>query len=325
MAVSKAHNPNFRKEVGVLRFRGHSARGNRAGIAAILSFLIFSSTACIETQKTAFTSNGHIPSRIISIAPSVTETLFAIGAGDRVVGVTAFCNWPDQAASLPKIGEFSHFNFEIILSLRPDMIVASKDAPSETVAYEMAHYGIPSVIVDAAAIGETIDSIIEIGKAVGSEREALELARQMQTRVAAIQKIIAGAPPVKAIIVFDHEPLILAGPGTFADDIIRLAGGSNTAADALIRYPQYSVERLVLEGPDVIIEAAQGGGYGPVDMEKKAEFWSKWPMIPAVKNGRIAVVDSDLVSRPGPRIIDGLEAVARALHPDKFSNAEANR
>jgi len=131
-----------------------------------------------------------------------------------------------------------------------------------------------------------------------------------------VKNAVKDAPKVKAVIVYGREPLILGGPGTFADDILSLAGGVNIAADATIKYPRYSIERLVLEGPDVIIEAGCIDEFGDGSASHISDFWNSWPSIPAVKNGRIVLISSDLLSRPGPRVTDGLIAVTRALHPD---------
>jgi len=277
--------------------------------------LIALPVSCAGSAKTSSGSDKVMPKRIISLAPSVTETLFAVGAGDRVVGDTIYCNYPPEAVKLPKIGEFARFNFEKILELEPDMVIASKDSPSETIKYELDQYGIPLIVVGANTIEESIETVREIGRAVGADREAEEIASQMKQRLEQLRSRLKNAPKVKAVLVYGHEPLIIGGPETFADDIIRSAGGVNIAADARIRYPRYSFERLVLEGPEVIIEAGHGGGY-KIALTEIQTFWSKWPSIPAVQNNRIAIVDADIVSRPGPRVIDGLAAVAHALHPE---------
>lgn len=257
--------------------------------------------------------------RIISLAPSVTETLFAAGAGDRVVGVTLFCNWPPEVKNLPKVGQFARFDMEKILELHPDMVIASRDAPSETIKYDLARYDILTFIVEAETLEDTVRSIRNIGRAVGTVQKADAVAREMERRIQEIQETVSTiSPKVKTILVFGHDPLILAGPGTFADDLIKRAGGINLAHDSRIKYPKYSIERIVLEGPEVIIEATMSLAYDSPDWAAIRDFWNQWPYIPAVKSGRVIVVDADLVTRPGPRIVDGLELIAKALHPEKM-------
>jgi len=281
-------------------------------------------TACVNSNA-APKRQDRTPQRIVSLAPSITETLFAIGAGDRVVGVTLYCDWPVEVKNLPKVGQFTRFDIEKMLALRPDMVIATCDAPSETINHELTQYGIPALVVKAWTVEESIKTVREIGRAVGAERKAQAIAGDMERRLRKLRERLKDSPKVKTVLAYDREPLILAGPGTFADDIIRLAGGVNAAADARLKYPRYSIERLVLRGPEVIIEAAHGGGYGDVARKRAVAFWNGWPSIPAVKSGRIAVVDADIVSRPGPRIIEGLEAVARALHPELFPIEETDR
>jgi len=288
-------------------------------LAAIIVAL--SSGACVETRASE-SPLPDSPERIISLAPSVTETLFAVGAGERVTGVTIFCNYPPEVEKLPKVGEFARFNFEKILLLRPDMVVATTDAPSETIKYELGRYGIPLHMVDARSIEETITSIRSIGRAAGREARARRIARDMERRLKRIEELVSGLERVKTLMVYGHEPLIIGGPGTFADDIIEKAGGINIASDARVRYPRYSIEKMVLEGPEVIVEAGQMGSRN-FDPEKVAGFWKSWPSIPAVRNNRIEMVDADLITRPGPRIIEGLEAVARALHPEIAAELES--
>ena len=282
----------------------------------ILPTFLVLSASCAGSSRPAPTHEKVVPQRIISLAPSITEILFAISAGDRVVGDTMYCNYPPEAKTLPKIGEFARFNFEKILELHPDMVIATSDAPSDTIKYELNQYGIPLMVGGATTVEESIKAIREIGRAVGAENEAEEVATLMQKRLEQLRERVKSAPKVKAVLVYGHEPLIIAGPGTFADDIIRLAGGINVAADARIRYPRYNMERLVLEGPEVIVEAGHVGANGNISRSEIEAFWNKWPSIPAVRNKRIAIVDQDIVSRPGPRIIDGLMAVALALHPN---------
>jgi len=326
--LNERHNPISPREVGGFLLRAlFSARPRRRAVISVLFLvhIIMFQLSCADRFVGSSATVSNLPRRIVSLAPSVTETLFAVGAGDRVVGVTMYCNWPAEVCELPKVGQFARFNFEKILALRPDIVVASRDAPSETVAYELDQYGIKTTAVEAKTIDGAIESVRAVGRAVGNETEADELAADMERRVRNLKKRLEGVERVKAIIVFDHEPFIIAGPGTFADDIIELAGGENIAADAYVNYPQYSIERLVIEGPDVIVEAAHGGGYGDSNAKKIMDFWRQWSIIPAVAHNRIAIVDADLVSRPGPRIIDGLEAVAAALHPDLFADGESSR
>jgi iron complex transport system substrate-binding protein len=246
------------------------------------------------------------PKRIVSLSPSITETIFALGAGERLAGVTIFCNYPPQAKSIPKVAEFSRVYFEKILWQMPDLVIANRDSPAETVRDDLREYRIPFITVSAYTIDETLDMILDIGSAIGRQQEAEELTENMRGRISEVERKIRGARPVKTIMVFGHEPLIVAGPNTFADDMIRRAGGINIASNSPLKYPRYSLEQIVLEGPEVIIESGCGVAYGASDIEAIKKFWQQWRDIPAVRNGRIVVLNSDIVTRPGPRIVEGL-------------------
>lgn len=285
-------------------------------IPAILVSAFFTTVACTPPAPVVPVSDR--PQRIISLAPSITETLYAVGAGDRVVGVTLFCNWPPEAVGKPLIGEFVRINFEKLLWLKPDLVIASSDAPSETVDHSLNQYGIPKLVVSANTVPEVIDLIRLIGNTVGNGARADLVADDLEKRTRAVEEKLKGASPVKAILVFGHEPLILAGPGIFADDLIKRGGGINLAGNSRIKYPKYSIERIIYEGPEVIIEASSGMSYPSPETDAIRAFWGQWPDIPAVKNDRVIIVNSDLVTRPGPRIVDGLEDVAEALHPEKM-------
>lgn len=258
------------------------------------------------------------PQRIISLSPSITEVIFALGAGGQLAGATIFCNYPPPAKDIPRVAEFSRVYFEKILWQMPDLVIANRDSPAETVKDDLREYRIPFMTVSAYTIDETLRMILDIGSAIGRRREAEELTGKMRNRISNIESKIQGAQPVKTIMVFGHEPLIVAGPGTFADDMIRRAGGINIASNSPLKYPRYSLEQIVLEGPEVIIESGCGISYGASDIEAIKKFWEQWRSIPAVRSGRIVVLDSDIVTRPGPRIVDGFEQIASSLHPERF-------
>lgn len=258
------------------------------------------------------------PQRIISLSPSITEVIFALGAGGQLAGATIFCNYPPPAKDIPRVAEFSRVYFEKILWQMPDLVIANRDSPAETVKDDLREYRVPFMTVSAYTIDETLRMILDIGSAIGRRREAEELTGKMRNRISNIESKIQGAQPVKTIMVFGHEPLIVAGPGTFADDMIRRAGGINIASNSPLKYPRYSLEQIVLEGPEVIIESGCGISYGASDIEAIKKFWEQWRSIPAVRSGRIVVLDSDIVTRPGPRIVDGFEQIASSLHPERF-------
>ena len=258
------------------------------------------------------------PRRIVSLAPSTTEILFALGLDREVAGVTDFCAYPPAAASLPRVGGFKGKSLEAIISLSPDLVIGTRDGNEPGLISALQRLGVPVVTVEPATLSGVIESILLIGRAVGHEDRALALNGELISRLNEVKSRVRGSRPVKVLFVYGRNPLVLAGPGTFADDMIRAAGGENVAAGSLIPYPRFSMETVISMAPEVIVEGVMGSeGLGSKQAAARS-FWSRWDSLPAVRDGRIALLDEDLIARPGPRIFDGLEQLARALHPDRF-------
>lgn len=253
------------------------------------------------------------PERILSLAPSNTEILFALELGDRVVGVTDYCDYPQDVEGKERVGGFQDPNIEKIVSLSPDLILATGGIQAATVD-QLAGLGIPVYVIDPHTVDESLEGILTVGKLAGVAGKADELHGRLNARVRAVTDKLADLPgearPRVFYEVWPKEPLMTAGPGSFADDMITLAGGQNVAAETGEPYPQFSEEVLVAGDPEVIITPFQE----TLDSLTKGDR-TAWNGIDAVANGRVFVVDQNLVSRPGPRIIDGLEAFARAIHP----------
>ncbi|MGE5561641.1 MAG: ABC transporter substrate-binding protein [Chloroflexota bacterium] len=256
-----------------------------------------------------------VPQRIISGAPSNTEVLFALGLGDKLVGVDVSSDYPEAAKSIAKIGDCvspQTTNFEQVVALKPDIFFAIKG--QEKIVEELDRLGIPAYIVDSPTLADIISDIIAIGKLTGSEKKAAAVAADMQARVDAVAAKVKDLPAEQRPLVFYEvwsEPLMTAGPGTFVDSLINLAGGTNVAANAKVgSWPEYSLETLIKKDPAVIITT-----FGDA-----ASFAARpgWAGIKAVKEQRVLLVDPNLVVRPGPRVVIGLESFAKAIHPELF-------
>lgn len=253
------------------------------------------------------------PQRIISIAPSNTEILFALGLGDRVVGIDAFSNFPSEAMDTPRVGDYLEPDLERVAAADPDLILATA-FHIDTVLTEFETLGLPAVVLEPANLDEVFASILQVGAIAGEPARAAALVCALQARVAAVSAAVADAPRTSVFVELDPG-LYTVGPGTFIDDIIARAGGANIAADAGEMWPQLSAEAVVSANPEVILLADEAGGVTPEQVAAR----SGWEGVTAVEQGRVIVIDPDLVARPGPRVVDGLEAVAAALHPDRFS------
>jgi iron complex transport system substrate-binding protein len=251
--------------------------------------------------------------RIVSLAPNHTEILYALGVGDRVVGVTEYCNYPPEAAAKPKVGDFITVDLEQVVGLEPDLVLATTMHMAETVP-ALQERGITVFVLDPQSVVAVLESIQKIGQLTDRESEAEALVADMQARIAAVQEKVQGAPRPKVFWELGPE-LFTAGPGSFVNDLITLAGGENVAGDADSPWPQLSVEAIILKDPDVIVLADHNYGQ-TAEMVKERPGWED---IQAVREGNvIEITDDDIVSRPGPRLVEGLEFLAKAFHPDLF-------
>lgn len=261
--------------------------------------------------------------RIVSLAPSLTETLFAIGVGERVVAVTDLCDFPPAARELPKVGGLtsSNLHLESVVAARPDLVV-SVGLNQEEVVAALRRLGIPVVVVPTdQGLGEVVAAVRRLGELSGRSAAAGALADDLERRLAAVDGALAGLPAAARPRVYFEvwdRPLMTAGPDTFLGEIVERAGGANVFADVRGRYVQVSPETVLARDPEVILTAEREGGPGGA-----ADFAARpgWDAVDAVAAGRVHLLDGDLVSRPGPRAVDALERTAALLHPDRFPGA----
>ena len=253
------------------------------------------------------------PQRIISLAPSVTETLFALGLGDRIVGVTAFCDFPEAAKAKAQVGDTLNPNPERLIALKPDLVVVSTASQLEKLARQLGELNIPVYVTNPRSIGEVMASIIKLGEATGTSVEADKIIRQMQTRIAEVEVLVKALPKPRVLYVLQTAPLITAGRNTFINDLIRLAGGESVTGEEPTDYPQLSRETAIARAPEILIAPASHG----TELVKETDLRRDFAATPAIKANRIVWVNPDLVDRPGPRIADGLKQLAEGLHPSK--------
>jgi iron complex transport system substrate-binding protein len=260
----------------------------------------------------------HAPQRIVSYLPSNTETLYALGVGDRIVGTDNFSDYPAEAQGKPKLGGLQT-NLEALVALRPDLVVSTGTKPDFATLLEPQH--IPVLVLAYNDLPGTLGNMELLGKVVGKPAEAAALAGQMRNRMEAVQAKTRTAPPVRVYYELDaSDPSkpYTAGPGSFINDLLVMAGGSNIAAGATGPYPQISAEEVVRANPELIVVPVEASP--PSAATSPARFLQRpgWDGIAAVQAGAIRGVESDLVSRPGPRLVDGLDALARVIHPELF-------
>jgi len=256
-----------------------------------------------------------VPQRIISIAPSVTEILFAIGLGEKIVGVSTHCNYPPEARLKEKIGGYITPSLERIIALQPDLVIGTADGELKPFVNKLAGLGVPVYITNSQSVAEVMTSIQNVGGVTYSLAGAKKVIVSMKGKMQTVRDKIRGRPRLRVLHILSYDPLISSGKGTFVHDLIHLAGGTNVAEEAKGKHPRYSMEEVIAQDPQVIILSSMKSRD---PLAEQRSWWSRWSEISAVRLGRIYVVDADLIHRPSPRIVEGLEELARAIHPETF-------
>jgi iron complex transport system substrate-binding protein len=267
-------------------------------------------------------TRNAVPQRIVSLAPSVTEILFAVGAGSQVVGVTQFCNYPPEADALPEIGGFSvkSLSVETIIGLEPDLVIAGT-ASQKAVAEQLEPLDIPVVVLAPDSFDGVYANILQIGTLTGRSAGAEQVVAATRMRVAAITERVASIPAAERPTVYweaFNDPLTTTGPRTFIGQMIELVGATNIFADASESYPQISAEAIFERDPQVILGPDNQDELLTVEGVGKRPGWAD---IQAVRDGRVYTLNRDIVSRPGPRLADALAALATVLYPELFATA----
>ena len=255
------------------------------------------------------------PKKIVSLAPNITEILFGLGLDEEIVGVSTHCNFPEQAKSKVRVGSYIRLDFEKIASLNPDVIIATGAGNTRDMVDRLEKLGYQTYVVYPRNFGDILQSIAHIGQVVNREKEARVIIEGMRGKCERVVELTKGLPRPKVFIQIGDVPIVTVGKGSFADDLIRLAGGENIAGKEKEVYPRLGMEEILKRSPEVIVISSMSptGNY-----QKVLQEWTRWKTIPAVKNGRLHLIDSDLLDRPSPRIVDGLEELARVLHPERF-------
>ena len=257
------------------------------------------------------------PASVVSLAPSVTEMLFALDLGDSIVGVTEACDYPEAAKEKPKVGGYFCASLELIVDKDPDIVFSDGHDP---VGDEVEKLGIPLVVLDPDDIPGVFSDIELVGRVMGVEERSSRLVADLQQRLDTVTGRVAQAASQPSVFfeIDASDPVRpwTAGPGSLADKIIALAGGRNVVTGGT-QWAQVSLEELLSSGPEIIVLS----DYPYVTPEDVKGREGAWQELPAVKQGRVfAVSDPSLTSRPGPRVIDGLEEMARIVHPELFGD-----
>ncbi len=255
------------------------------------------------------------PVRVIALAPSITEIIYDLGQEKRLVGVTQYSTYPPEAESLPRVGSYIRLDIEKIISLKPDLCLATKDGNPKHIIDKIVSLGIPVYVINPRNLQQIMDAITSLGSLLHAEQAAAELVIKMEKRIGQVQaRVKKGNRKPRVFFQIDAEPLFSAGTNTFIHELIELAGGINTTAGE-VSYPRYSWEDIILLQPEIVLISSMAGGLEP---EYLVKSWKRWALLSAVKNNQIYVVDAELFDRPTPRLVDGLETIAAIIHPELF-------
>jgi iron complex transport system substrate-binding protein len=254
------------------------------------------------------------PQRIISLAPNITEILFALQLGERVVGVTTYCDYPPEAQTKPKIGDTIHPSLERVLGLKPDLVIASRVSQLEAFAHRLQEAGIPLYVVDTRSLTDVPRSLRRLGSLLGRAGQGEAVAQRMEQRMEQIQRRVQGLTTPKVLLVIQREPLMVPGTKSYLADLIRRAGGTLIGPEDAREGVTYSLESVIAQRPEIILWP--GGESSSHRLEE-----INWPNLaetPAMRSRSVYSMDANLIMRPGPRLVDGLSEVARILHPEAF-------
>lgn len=246
------------------------------------------------------------PRRVVSLAPSLTEVVFLLGQEGKLVGVTRYCNYPLQAKALPKVGGIADPDIERIVAAAPDLVLCTTDGNPKEKVRALEEMGIPCFAVAPQDLSGIYAAIERVGALLGAGGRARRETAALRVRAATASRATGDPAPV-VLFAVSTSPVIAAGGGTFMDELLRLAGGKNAASSFSGRYPRLSVEDLLAARPDLIFVAAMEG------VEKFSPEVTRWKEVPAFRDGEVFSLDGDLVTRPGPRMVEALEGVSRAL------------
>jgi iron complex transport system substrate-binding protein len=257
--------------------------------------------------------------RIVSLSPNLTEIVFALGLGDKIVGVSNNCDWPAEAKQKPKMGTFWQPNTEVIIATKPDLVVCESFLQHKEIAETLKRSGINVISLHVESIEELYSAILSIGQATSCPNTAETLADNIKKEIAQIRDKSSSTKKVKVLWAVQTEPMRVVGVKTFVNEIIEIAGGQNVIAPTGDQYPSIGTEAILTSGAEVIIQSAMGTEDIAKQQKTAEKFWSRFANLPAVKDKKVYVIEADTVLRLGPRLPDGVMTVAKLLHPELFA------
>ncbi len=256
------------------------------------------------------------PRRIIGLIASLVETLYALGLEKRIVGATTWCDYPEAAKHLPRVGSYTAPNLERIVELAPDLVLATREGNPPWVVDKLTAAGIPVYVTAPKDPKDVPATLAKLGLVCGAEKQGLELARRLREQFAAVAEKLKGASMRPTLLIIGSRPLISVGKGTINHELMVMAHAKNIAADAPGHWPRLSLEYVVQARPEVVVLSTMERGQ---QLERDLKYWRSMPGVGDRPGVRVMYINSDFTDRPGPRLGLGLAALARAIHPERFA------
>ena len=312
LAATSMTQPNFKRDLNKAPFGACTAALILLTCAAALGGGgAAGSTHVVTDEVGRRVEVPNHPERIISLVPSITETLYALGLGEKIAGDTDYCDFPADATKKPHVGAVQNPSIEKIVALKPDLVLGSPEGNRREVIDQLARVGIPLYGVSDHDLHDVLKSIRDLGELLGAQNQAAALDSGLEHRVQAIQEQVKGQPKPRVLFVTWYQPLITIGPDSFVADVIRRAGGVSISDDLSGEWPRLSLEAVLARHPDVIL-MPRTQSYSPsLDEFRRLAGWRD---LAAVRQGRVYFV-TDAIVHPSPRLVDALEEVTRVLHP----------
>jgi len=290
-------------------------------LSVLIVFWTGAGLAIIDFQQEQNRNDTPPPAqadRIVSMAPNLTEILFALGLEERIVGVTLDSDYPPAATKKLKVGTFWQPNIEAVIAAKPDLVITLGFDQQRNLAERLKRIGYNSLILNIEKVSELFEAIQIIGAATIKQHEANELVHDITKKLDKLLALIGTNDRVRVLWVVQREPLRVAGRDTFINEMIELAGGQNAIGPTLHKYPPIGAEQVIACQPEVIIEPAMNQADPAGQQASALQYWNKFRNVPAVVNKRVYVISGDTVSRLGPRLYEGTKTIARCLRPELF-------
>lgn len=278
-------------------------------LRAVLAFALLPLLALAGCPRKAPSASRP---RVVSLSPSTTEVLFAIGAGDMAVGRSRYCDYPKEALALPQVGGYVDPNLEAILALEPTLVTGARGPSGRALVDALGARGVPWYFPETESLAQIDAMILGLGARTQHDAGANALVERMHARVAAVEAAVAGLPRARVLLVFGLEPIVVAGPQSFPDEMLSHAGAINVVREGK-GYPALGMETVLALAPDVVLNAAIAEAHGAERIGTSSPGWRE---LKAVKEGRVVALTDESVLRPGPRVGEGLAALARGVHPE---------